>query len=83
MINMKTKGKSLIELIVVLALIGIAVLIGFSCAGQGGLASTWGRSLQLESVEGGPIKKWNWVDTNTGEKFFSYEADGDPLWRRE
>lgn len=74
------RAFTLIELVVVVFIIVILVAIGLSCA-AGSFTTSWGRNLQLESVEGGYPKKWHWIDRETGERFYSFESDADPLYR--
>lgn len=71
---------SLIEILVIIAM--VVILIGAIWGGlSGNVTSNWGRSLTLESVEGGPIQKWHWTDNNTGEKFYSLDANGETLYK--
>ena len=69
---------SLVEILIVMAFIVIIVFTFMNF--MNGSTTSWGRNLKLETVEGGPVQKWHWTDTNTGERFFSYDAQAGMLY---
>lgn len=75
------KGFTIIELLIVVVFITILVVLGLSCKNGGGLSTGYGRNLKLESVEGSIPKKWHWTDTETGERFYSFDQDANPLYK--
>lgn len=72
------KGVTLIEVLVVLAIIAIIAVGIFSFAGSGfgGATTPYGRNLRLISTEYGGINTYHYEDVNTGEKFYSHQEGG-------
>lgn len=75
---------TLIEVVICAVIIIIVAAAVFEGKGGGTLASSYGRNLKMESMENqGLVKIWHWTDLNTGEHFYSYEANGDTIYKEE